>query len=58
VHHHQHPLCAGNSRRVLTEEVMQTQRHMVHAVNEVCSELKEIKTILSEISGSLEVVKK
>ncbi|XDV52492.1 hypothetical protein PO909_021219 [Leuciscus waleckii] len=53
------PPSAGNSRRVLTEEVMQTQRHMVHAVNAVCSELKEIKTILSEISGSLkELVKK
>ena len=44
--------------RVLTDAVLETQREMIQAVNNVCDELKQIKNVMSEINSSLkELVK-
>ena len=40
---------AGPSGRVLTEAVLQTQQDTISAIAEVAVELREIKSVLSEI---------
>lgn len=47
------PHAPSRSSRVLTDAVLQVQRDTVSAVDHVATELREIKTILKDISETL-----
>ena len=52
------PRASTGQGHVLTDAVLETQREMIQAANNVCDELKQIKNVMSEINSSLkELVK-